>query len=173
MEAPFDLVAIAERWCTHWYNETRTLDQIVCASAGRRPSPHVRNRLVPRVCFYCNSAATDHQLDHFPVPRSRGGTTLVRACNHCHNLKDRVSRSSFNDYFWSGEILSMGRGDAMHSVVVDHTILSAHEGLWLIGDLSLTDPRVVEMFFSDWFAYSPRVRLMAAREIGCTWAPLR
>jgi hypothetical protein len=29
-------------------------------------------------------------MDHFPVPKSLGGTETVRACPSCHDLKDRL-----------------------------------------------------------------------------------
>jgi hypothetical protein len=32
-----------------------------------------------------------HQHDHYPVPRRRGGSSVVAACGPCHDLKDRIS----------------------------------------------------------------------------------
>jgi hypothetical protein len=48
-------------------------------------------------CFYCGSAGP-FQMDHFPVPARHEGRQTVKACLHCHNLKDRISTSMFFDY---------------------------------------------------------------------------
>lgn len=47
-------------------------------------------------CLYCDSCGPC-QMDHFPIPRSLGGTDTVRACLHCHNLKDRLSDALLRD----------------------------------------------------------------------------
>jgi len=48
-------------------------------------------------CFYCGSTGP-FQMDHFPVPARHKGMQTVKACLHCHNLKDRISSSMFFDY---------------------------------------------------------------------------
>ena len=50
-------------------------------------------------CFYCGSKSERYEMDHFPIPARHGGRDVVRACVHCHNMKDRISESVFWDYF--------------------------------------------------------------------------
>lgn len=42
-------------------------------------------------CHYCGTyVAARHEHDHFPVPKSAGGTNVVPACMNCHEIKDRT-----------------------------------------------------------------------------------
>lgn len=43
-------------------------------------------------CFYCEMPLSPrHEHDHFPVPKSAGGTTTFPICLNCHDLKDRIA----------------------------------------------------------------------------------
>lgn len=42
-------------------------------------------------CFYCGRKGVRFDADHAPIPYRHGGTEVVPACSHCHNLKDRLS----------------------------------------------------------------------------------
>jgi hypothetical protein len=54
-------------------------------------------KFISEGCFYCGSNGP-FQMDHFPVPARHRGSWTVKACLHCHNLKDRISVSMFFDY---------------------------------------------------------------------------
>lgn len=41
-------------------------------------------------CHYCHRVATNYEMDHFPIPRRRGGIETVPVCHMCHSLKDRI-----------------------------------------------------------------------------------
>jgi hypothetical protein len=47
-----------------------------------------------RQCFYCDAVVPkgwgERELDHFPVPKSVGGTATVVSCYACHHMKDRI-----------------------------------------------------------------------------------
>lgn len=92
---------------------------------------------------------------------------VVRACAHCHNLKDRFSGSTFDDFLFSGELLSYG--EPAHHYSVDGTVLATAEWNWIVEGTPLSASRA-EYFWSDWFAYGLRVRLAAARRIGRVWS---
>lgn len=56
-----------------------------------------------QTCFYCHAPRdrTAIELDHFPIPKRHGGTTLVPACQICHTVKDRMSPDSYPPEFAS------------------------------------------------------------------------
>lgn len=53
-------------------------------------------------CTYCDQALSPrHEHDHFPVPKSLGGTDVVPVCLSCHDLKDRVPITKWpQEVFW-------------------------------------------------------------------------
>lgn len=57
--------------------------------ASRDPDAELRD-CDCAMCFYCGrDLSPKHEHDHLPIPKIRGGKTLVAACVDCHNLKDR------------------------------------------------------------------------------------
>ncbi len=51
-----------------------------------------------KYCFYCDACIEEglEERDHFPIPKSAGGTNTVDCCFICHSMKDR-----FNIDNWS------------------------------------------------------------------------
>lgn len=49
-------------------------------------------------CTYCGNliALVSHDHDHFPVPKTAGGTRVVPACRDCHSLKDRITMNHWH-----------------------------------------------------------------------------
>ncbi len=75
-------------------------------------------------CFYCARFTRNPEQDHAPVPKRHGGTTTVVACQHCHNLKDRLNPSS-----WSpAELDGLKRGSTRLSECVLGACLAAAQG---------------------------------------------
>jgi hypothetical protein len=102
-------------------------------------------------CLYCSSTGP-FQLDHFPIPAEFGGTETVRACLHCHNMKDRVSESIANDYMWScsDEVLN--------------TVLTPPEIAFLTGTASLL-PRPAMHMIGDFPDFPQAIRIMIGRRL--------
>ena len=49
-------------------------------------------------CFYCRAVVrANAEYDHFPIPRSAGGSILVPACISCHDMKDRTRPRDWPD----------------------------------------------------------------------------
>lgn len=42
------------------------------------------------LCYICQLPATSVEYDHFPVPQSQGGTSILPCCRSCHDVKDRT-----------------------------------------------------------------------------------
>jgi hypothetical protein len=51
----------------------------------------------PPSCIYCGHFVTRQRVefDHFPIPKSGGGTEVVSACETCHSMKDRFKIDSW------------------------------------------------------------------------------
>lgn len=80
-------------------------------------------------CFYCGSDGP-FQMDHFPVAARHSGTLTVKACLHCHNIKDRISVSMFSDYIRT----QSGKSK---------TILAKREVEFLLGSDDIKDDDIV------------------------------
>ena len=54
-------------------------------------------RKEPEYCFYCDAALARgrSELDHYPVPRCKGGKETVKVCIVCHDQKDRFALRSW------------------------------------------------------------------------------
>jgi hypothetical protein len=104
-------------------------------------------------CLYCASTGP-HQWDHFPVPKRHGGTEMVRACLHCHNLKDRTGWPMFADF--------------VQTQTVDNGIsVSEFEMGFLRGDLrGKRAGRAAWSLLDDFLDFPPPIRLLIARRIG-------
>jgi hypothetical protein len=62
-----------------------------CAPSLECQSTMSATELSMTACFYCGGNAVRRaEMDHFPVPKALGGTETVRACQACHDLKDRL-----------------------------------------------------------------------------------
>lgn len=48
-----------------------------------------------KCCFYCDIRLSRHEHDHYPIPKSAGGTQVVAACIDCHDFKDRISLNNW------------------------------------------------------------------------------
>lgn len=63
-------------------------------------------------CHYCETYLSRwHEHDHFPVPKSAGGTETVPACENCHEIKDRTPM-----FFWPGDLAARGIAEVLASV---------------------------------------------------------
>jgi hypothetical protein len=102
-------------------------------------------------CIYCGSNGR-FQLDHFPVPHALGGRQTVRACLHCHNMKDRVSEAIAMDWFGSNI-------DAC-----DDVILCEAEVAFLFGRASIL-PRQAAYLVDDLSCYPASMRVVIARRL--------
>lgn len=61
-------------------------------------------------CHYCeNQVSPSHEHDHFPIPKSAGGTDVVAACTNCHDMKDRVSMDLFDATITIAALLDLMR----------------------------------------------------------------
>jgi hypothetical protein len=49
--------------------------------------------------MFCHSAKKSG--DHMPVPERNGGTDIVPCCAGCHDMKDRIPLSQWNDVAWN------------------------------------------------------------------------
>lgn len=108
-------------------------------------------------CYYCDSLDAHFQRDHFPIPASLGGTHTVRACLHCHNMKDRVSASMAFDW-------AIGHQEPVlssHEVAFLMCRASLLPGAfhYLVGDLPMMDP-------GPWRVWVARCAAMQLRDIG-------
>lgn len=102
-------------------------------------------------CLYCGSKGP-YEMDHFPVPAELGGTEAIRACRHCHNMKDRVSEQTLLDYV----LTQTDEGD--------QTTLSPVESAFAAGLASLL-PRAAYYLIDDVRDFPPPVRVLLARRI--------
>jgi hypothetical protein len=102
-----------------------------------------------RCCFYCG-ATGEWQADHFPKPRCAGGTSTVRACLHCHNLKDRLGDSFVTDYMRS----NVKDLDAM--------VMPEWEVMFLMGKACLLDS-ALDALLGDIHEFPPAGRIAIAR----------
>jgi len=104
-------------------------------------------------CFYCDDELGRHEHDHFPVPRSAGGTQTVPACLDCHDHKDRIS---LNNWDLNGAIaavhgLIQGVELEHYSGLRDKALLTA---LW-------NDPLLREAAVLDrWSTLTPVARVL-------------
>lgn len=55
-------------------------------------------------CFYCGVMfchSAKKSGDHMPIPERNGGTDIVPCCAGCHDMKDRIPLSQWNDVAWN------------------------------------------------------------------------
>ena len=61
-------------------------------------------------CHYCeNQVSPSHEHDHFPIPKSAGGTEVVAACTNGHDMKDRVGMHMFDATLTTAALLDLMR----------------------------------------------------------------
>lgn len=102
-------------------------------------------------CFYCGSPG-QCQLDHFPVPVSAGGTTSVRACLNCHNIKDRATETFTHEYLGS------------HVHECSDLVLSEVEVMFICGGASLL-PSAAMFLLDDIPDYPAALKIIIARRL--------
>ena len=138
----------------------------ICAVTGQRHSFPFFNfeRAISRLgemlpaqtseCFYCDTTLGRFQADHFPIPARHEGRAVVRACLHCHNMKDRLSWAIFDDYLET-------------QTPINDAEVSTYELAWLRG-------RSSDDFYSMWSLvddirdFSVPVRILIARRAAQT-----
>lgn len=102
-------------------------------------------------CLYCGSTGA-YEMDHFPIPAELGGTETVRACIHCHNMKDRVSHAVAQSWLMS------------QAKELDHVVVTVPEALFIVGRGSLM-PRPAMHLIDDIREFPPAARVMIARRL--------
>jgi hypothetical protein len=103
-------------------------------------------------CLYCGSRSPHFQQDHFPIPAALGGVETVRACLHCHTMKDRVSAAIAED-----AVTAMDP-DA------ETTMFAAAEIAFIWGCASLL-PWATWALLDNLRDYQPPVRILIARRL--------
>jgi 5-methylcytosine-specific restriction endonuclease McrA len=57
-------------------------------------------------CFYCGACVSGNGVgDHFPIPKSCGGTETVPCCESCHDMKDRFDLTLW-DVEWISAVIN-------------------------------------------------------------------
>lgn len=102
-------------------------------------------------CLYCDSTGPS-QWDHFPIPQAIGGIETVRACLHCHNMKDRVSDAIAQDWL------------ACQLDEANRVVLSAAEVAFIEGEASLL-PRQARHLVDDIRDHPAALRVMIGRRL--------
>lgn len=109
-----------------------------------------------RLCFYCETELGRHEHDHFPVPRSAGGTRVVPTCLDCHDYKDRIPVHKWGmDASWTA-----------HKELFQEFDPSRYDGLYgddlldaLWKDSSLSETAVM----ARWNSLTPIARVLYAK----------
>lgn len=109
-----------------------------------------------RLCFYCDTELARHEHDHFPVPRSAGGTRVVGACLDCHDYKDRIPLHLWDrEASWTAhKELFQGFDRSQHDGLYGNDLLAA---LW-------QDPLLSETaIMARWGSLTPMARVLYAK----------